>query len=143
MGDSPELMQALTEAGIKSSPLKDVGGYSTTFELDEGRKQTVYIFSDVDSVANINVRAVSSFIARSANRPVTAAQMGTLLAKSGGDSLGHLCLSKPASFQDPWLLYYSSKVSATAPASELEATVRECASVADRWEKELFSKDDN
>lgn len=133
-GSLTDLMDA---TGLKYKITKN-GNAMTTYTLDGGRTQAVYVSKREYQVGDLNLREIWSNAGNVAS-DVEADVLQKLLTDGGEENLGAWLIEKN---DDNWLVYYSAKLPDLSPA-DLKSVMRYVAAVADAKEQELNGTDED
>jgi hypothetical protein len=131
-GSLTDLMDA---TGLKYKITKN-GNAMTTYTLDGGRTQAVYVSKRQYQVGGLNLREIWSNAGNVA-ADSEADVLQKLLTEGGDENLGAWLMEKN---DDDWLVYYSAKLPDLS-AADLKSVMRYIAAVADAKEQELNGAD--
>ncbi len=135
--DSGSLADLMDATGLKYKITKN-GNAMTTYTLDGGRTQAVYVSKRQYQVGGLNLREIWSNAGNVAS-DADAEVLQKLLSEGGDENLGAWLMEKN---DDNWLVYYSAKLPDLSPA-DLKSVMRYIAAVADAKEQELGDGDEN
>jgi len=128
----------LDQAGLKYSATKS-GNAQVVFTEADDRSQVVYLRGTADTLDGLSLREIWS-VAGTLEPDPDPQVLLDLLSAGGDEALGAWNLEKA---DDGWLVYYSTKLPADMPGTNLRSVVETIADVTDRKEKALFATDDN
>jgi hypothetical protein len=131
------LTDVMDATGLKYKITKS-GNAMTTYTLDGGRNQTVYVSKRQYQVGNLNLREIWSN-AGSVSSDTEAETLRKLLTDGGEENVGAWMVEEN---DDGWLVYYSAKLPDLSPA-DLKSVMRYIAAVADAKEQELGGADED
>ena len=126
------LTDLMDATGLKYKITKN-GNAMTTYTLDGGRTQSVYVSKRQYQVGGLNLREIWSN-AGNVGEDVEADVLSKLLSGGGEENIGSWMIEK--NDDGSWLVYYSTKLPDLSPA-DLKSVMRYIAAVADAKEQEL------
>jgi hypothetical protein len=131
------LTDLMDATGLKYKITKS-GNAMTTYTLDGGRTQAVYISKRQYQVGNLNLREIWSN-AGTVSSDAEAETLRKLLTDGGEENVGAWMVEEN---DDGWLVYYSAKLPDLS-AADLKSVMRYIAAVADAKEQELGGNDED
>ena len=133
--DDPRVVAALKAAGLQYD--LDDGDFRLEYDVDEQRRQKVWVASDTARIDQLEMRDVWSVAARGKGEvPVDLARM--LLKENVRMILGAWQVNQSP---DEYLVVFSAPVNAAADAATLQEVIEVVMLSADRIEKQLSDKD--
>lgn len=135
---SKSLSDLMDATGLKYKITKN-GNAVTTYALDGGRTQQVFLSTRQYQVGGLNLREIWSNAA-SLDNDADVEVLRKLLADGGQENVGAWMIE--LSDDDTWLVYYSARLPELSSA-DLKSVMRYVAAVADAKEEELNGGDDN
>lgn len=130
-----DIAEMLTELGYSSVDAGD-GNLAVDVVFDDGRRQTVFISKECETIDKVAFRHIWS-PAFSSSGKVSDKLAYRLLANSHGRIFGAWVLDEKAK-----VVYFSAKVIDNFTAKQLDTIITAIASDADSMEKKLVGKDE-
>ena len=130
-----DIAEMLTELGYSSVDAGD-GNLAVDVVFDDGRRQTVFISKECETIDKVAFRHIWS-PAFSSSGKVSDKLAYQLLANSHGRIFGAWVLDEKAK-----VVYFSAKVIDNFTAKQLDTIITAIASDADSMEKKLVGKDE-
>ena len=133
----PRVAKALDRLGLKYSATSE-GNYSLVYDLDGGRRQTVYIMSRTEKYDGLEIREIWSNAGTLCDKP-SYAEMLKLLEDNNTEKMGAWSLE--ADDDGCYLAYFAIRVPIDMKDSDLSSMMEFAAAVADEMEASLFGPD--
>ena len=135
---TPDIAAQLDRLGMKYTVTKS-GNYSITYDVDNGRRQVVYIMGKTEMVDSTEVRELWSR-AGTYDAVPEADVMQNLLEESGTKKIGFWSIEETD--KGGYTVYFSVKIPVYLKDDDLSSLLEYTANIADQKEEELFNTDD-